>query len=115
MRRFLMSAVLACSLLAVSAVAHAANVRLFVQHKVTDYAAWRKVYDGFDATRRKLGVVHQEVWRVDGDPNNVVIIHDFATLEKAKAFTGSDELKTTMQKAGVAGEPVIWFTTAGTK
>jgi hypothetical protein len=27
-------------------------VRLFVRHKVTDYAKWRKVYDDFDVTPR---------------------------------------------------------------
>jgi hypothetical protein len=31
-------------------------VRLFVRHTVSDYQAWRKVYDEFDAERRPMGV-----------------------------------------------------------
>ena len=28
---------------------------MYIHHEVTDYAAWRKVYDAFDATRKELG------------------------------------------------------------
>gem|GEM_PF-3731346 len=37
--------------------------------------------------------------------------HDFASLEDARSFAGSDELKAAMVVAGVAGVPTIWFTT----
>ena len=111
MRRFLFTAVLALGLLSGATRAHAAGVRVFVQHKVADYAAWRKVYDAFDGTRKKLGVTAQAVYRVAGEPNNVVVTHDFATLAQAKAFAASPELKSTMEKAGVAGPPAVWITT----
>jgi ABC-type sugar transport system substrate-binding protein len=114
-RRILFTAVLAIGLLSGAVMAHAAEVRMFVHHKVTSYATWRKAYDAFDATRKKLGVTAQAVYRVDGDPNDVVVTHDFATMEKAKAFAASPELKETMQKAGVAGPPTIWFTTKADK
>jgi hypothetical protein len=32
------------------------SVRIFVRHDVTDYAAWRKAYNGFDEKRREMGV-----------------------------------------------------------
>jgi len=38
-------------------------VRIFVKHKVHDYSAWRKGYDGFDSARIKLGVRDQAVYR----------------------------------------------------
>ena len=44
-------------------------------------------------------------------PNNVTVIHDFHSVEKAKAFAASPDLKTTMGKLGVVGEPHIWYTT----
>ena len=115
MRRILLTAMLAVGLLSGAAVAHAAGVRLFVQHKVTDYATWRKTYDAFDATRKKLGVTAQAVYRVADDPNDVIVTHDFATLAKARAFASSPELKATMEKSGVAGAPTIWFTTRADK
>ena len=115
MRRILLTAVLAVGLLTSATLAHAAGARLYVQHKVTDYATWRKGYDAFDKTRKKLGVRSQSVWRVDGEPNTVVVTHDFASLEKARAFAASPELKEAMEKSGVVGAPTIWFTTKADK
>ncbi len=85
--------------------------RLFVRHKVQDYATWRKVYDDFEATRTKMGEVGDWVFQLDGDPNDVTVIHDFESVEKANAFAGSDELHTAMAGAGVAGKPDVWITT----
>jgi hypothetical protein len=39
------------------------TVRMYVRHHVTDFAAWRKVYDAFDAKRREMGVTGQAVYR----------------------------------------------------
>lgn len=87
------------------------GVRVFVRHEVADYAAWRKGYDAFDPTRRKLGVTGQAVYRSVDDAKDITVTHDFKTAAAAKAFVASPELKATMQKAGVTGEPKIWFTT----
>jgi hypothetical protein len=110
MRSILLVSVLAMGWMAVAYPAAAGGTRMFVRHDVTDYAAWRKTYDGFDATRRKLGVTAQAVYRSVDDPNNVTVTHDFKTVESAKAFAASAELKAAMQKAGVKGAPQIWFT-----
>jgi hypothetical protein len=43
-------------------------VRLFVRHKVHDYAGWRKGYDAFEPTRIKRGdrAAHVSHRTVDG-------------------------------------------------
>jgi hypothetical protein len=88
---------------------------MYVRHEVTDYAAWRKVYDDFDATRRKLGVTEQAVyWSVD-NRNDVTVTHDFRSAEQAKAFAASPDLKAAMERGGVKGTPEIWFTTRAAK
>jgi hypothetical protein len=115
MRSLLLIGVLALGLAAAPRPAAAANVRLYVRHEVTSYTAWRKAYDSFDATRRKMGVIAQAVYQSLDDPNDVTITHDFASADKAKAFAGSAELKAAMQKAGVKGAPQIWFTTRAVK
>jgi hypothetical protein len=86
------------------------TVRLFVRHDVTDYTAWRKAYNDFDAKRRKMGVIAQAVYRSIDDANDVTVTHDFTSAEKAKAFASSPDLKTVMEKAGVKGTPQVWFT-----
>ena len=115
MKRFLVFALLALGLVAAARPSHAANVRMFIHHKVNDYGAWRKVYNTFDATRKKMGVTAQAVYQTVEDPNDVIVTHDFKTVEKAKAFAASTELKEAMEKAGVVGEPQIWFTRKAAK
>ena len=110
MRAFLMSCVLALGLVSMAAPADAAGVQLIVRHQVSDYAAWRKVYNSFAATQKKLGVTAQSVYQSTDDPHDITVLHSFATLDQAKAFAASEELKSAMQKAGVMGMPTIWFT-----
>ena len=88
----------------------ASHIRMFVRHEVADYAAWRKIYDRFQGPRRTMGVTAQGVYQSSENPNDVIAYHDFASLEKAKAFAASPHLKSAMQLAGVKGEPQIWFT-----
>ena len=83
---------------------------LFVRHTVADFSAWKKAYDEFDAERQTMGVTGHGVYQLDGNPNDVTVYHEFATMEAAKAFAASDRLKTVMQRAGVQGPPEAWFT-----
>jgi len=85
-------------------------VRLFVRHKVSDYAVWRKAYDGFDAVRIKLGAKGHAVYRDVEDANDVTAWHDFDNLEAARAFASSNDLKAAMKSAGVIGAPTLWIT-----
>jgi hypothetical protein len=50
------------------------------------------------------------VYKLDGNPNDVTIYHEFSTMDAAKAFAASPKLKEAMQAAGVQGAPDIWFT-----
>jgi hypothetical protein len=69
-------------------------VRLFVRINVGDYETWRKVYDEFYGERVAMGLGCRCV-----------------TAEVARAFASSDALRNVMERAGVQGEPQIWFTT----
>ena len=85
-------------------------VRMFIRHKVHDYAAWRKAYDAFEPTRVKLGAQGHAVYRDVDDGNDITAWHDFNNLEAARAFSHSSELKSAMEGAGVIGAPTLWFT-----
>lgn len=86
-------------------------VTLFVRHRVADHATWRAVYDGFGPTQKALGVLAEAVYQAAGDPNDITVTHDFASLDAAHAFAASPELKQAMGPAGVEGAPSIWFAT----
>ena len=83
---------------------------LFVRHTVADYAAWRKVYDEFKATRTSMGVTSDGVYQSAENPNDVTIYHEFATMDEAKKLVESSELREAMTNAGVVGAPDVWIT-----
>ena len=76
---------------------------LFVRHVVADYTQWRKVYDEFDSERRSMGVTSNGVYQFDGNPNDVPVYHEFGSMDAARAFAGSSQLKGAMDRAGVQG------------
>lgn len=96
-------------------VSRAEDVRMFVRHEVADYSAWRKAFDAFAPLQKKAGVVYKAVYQSTDDPNDVTVIHEFHSMEKAKAFAAMPELKVAMEKGGVKGAPQIWFTTKGAR
>lgn len=85
-------------------------IRMFVRHPVTDFANWKQAYDDFDDEREGMGVVDHAVFKSTEDPNDVTVWHDFETLESARQFAESERLQEVMSEAGVAGEPMIWYT-----
>jgi hypothetical protein len=80
---------------------------LIIQHKITDYAAWRPHYDHHETSRVGAGITNGRVYRNAADPNDIVIVADVADPAKARAWMAGDDLKTAMQKAGVLGKPTV--------
>jgi hypothetical protein len=82
---------------------------LFVRHQVSDYANWREVYNEVAPLQKHAGVLSEDVYRNEEEPNDITVTHDFATLADAKAFVQSPELHEAMGRAGVLGAPTVWF------
>jgi hypothetical protein len=82
---------------------------LTVRHPVQDYAAWREVFDGpeVSALHSKYGVTNTRVGRSPDDGNDVLVTHDFDSVDAAQNFAGDPELPAVMEKAGIAGAPEI--------
>jgi hypothetical protein len=78
---------------------------LVVQHPVSDYDTWRKVYDEVAPLQESSGVTSQSVYRSKDDPNLVLVLHSFPTMDQATAFLENSELEAAMKRAGVAGPP----------
>jgi hypothetical protein len=85
---------------------------VIVTHKVKDFDAWVKVYDGEGKEKRaSQGMVDVALARGIDDPNMVHIVFDVTDMAKAKAAIFSDEKKKLMMSAGVMGAPTIRFYT----
>jgi hypothetical protein len=84
--------------------------KVIVQHQVADYDTWFAVFNEHRAVRQAHGATGHSVCRVAGDPNTIVIVNDFASLEGALAFTQDPSLSAAMAKGGVTGAPQVWIT-----
>lgn len=76
-----------------------------ISHPVKDYAVWKAVYDSAESIRAKAGVTGAEVFHDPKDPNKMVIIHRFPSLDAMQAFLGDPGLKAAMEKGGVTAAP----------
>lgn len=81
-----------------------------VTHKVKDFDAWLKVFDGEGtAARAEQGLYDAVMARDVDDPNTVMLVFDIKDLEKAKKAMMSEDKKKLMMSAGVEGVPSIEF------
>jgi hypothetical protein len=80
---------------------------LAVRHQVSDYAAWRKVYDEVEPLRAQYGCTAQRVLRLAEDGNDLFVTHEFPSAAQASSFAGDPELREAMDRAGVQGMPRI--------
>ena len=78
-----------------------------VRHKVKDFDAWKKVYDGFESTRKQYGV--QELYAIQSaeEPNEITVVGE-GKMDAVQRFLHSSDLKTRMESAGVIGAPEIF-------
>jgi hypothetical protein len=78
-----------------------------VKHPVSDYAAWRVVYDEVQPLRDKHGVSAAAVLQDPADPKNLTVLHWFPSVGQAQAFAADPGLKHAMASAGVTAPPRI--------
>ena len=84
-------------------------VTVIVRHKVKNYAKWLIAFQDFKKVRRAAGEKSFKLGNIVGKKNTVVATMRFDTVENAKAFFRSKELKAAMAEAGVAEKPEIWI------
>jgi hypothetical protein len=84
-------------------------VKVIVQHHVADYERWLPVYTEHEAVRRRHGGTGHSITREVGDPNSLVVINEFSSLDGARGFASDPSLPVAMQRAGVDSEPQVWI------
>jgi hypothetical protein len=86
---------------------------LFVRHTVQDYSKWKPVFDQDRKNREAAGSKGAQVFQDINKPNEVTVIMEFDIAENAGKMIESDDLRKTMQSAGVLGEPEVSFLNGG--
>ena len=86
-------------------------INLLIRHEVADFTAWKAAFDSAFDFRRKNGECGCRIFRSVGNANDLTLFFEWESLEKARAFIASDELKAKMASAGVKGQPRVDFLT----
>ncbi len=82
---------------------------MLVHHKVRDFGKWKPVFEGHLSTRKTGGSKSGAVFQNIEDPTDVFVLFEWDSAENARKFSMSEDLKKTMEKAGVVGVPHIHF------
>jgi heme-degrading monooxygenase HmoA len=82
---------------------------MLVRNRVQDYEAWKSVFDSGDDLRRRYGQKSYQILRPENGSNEVVGLFEWDSLDNARKYTTSPELKAGMERAGVTGKPEIFF------
>lgn len=84
-------------------------VYVLIKHKVKDYDKWKTVFDNNSDLRKAGGEKGVRLFRNVDKTNDIVIIIEWDTIENAKKFYESEDLKKIMKEAGVMMKPYIYF------
>ncbi len=82
---------------------------MLVIHKSENFNKWKPVYDEHEIVRKNSGSKGAVLFKDQDDPNEIVLLFEWDTIEHAKKFASSPDLKETMQRAGVIEIPKIYF------
>ena len=80
-----------------------------VHHKVRDFTQWKPFFDRHESTRKAGGSKSAQVFQNIDDPTDIFVLVEWDSLGNAKKFAISDDLKKTMEQAGVIGNPHVHF------
>jgi quinol monooxygenase YgiN len=82
---------------------------LLVRHKVQDYGKWKPVFDAHATARKSGGCKGGRLFRNANDPNEIVMLFEWDSVENAQKFAQSPDLREAMQRAGVVDKPDVYF------
>jgi hypothetical protein len=83
--------------------------KVIVQHHVADYGRWYPVYTEHGDVRKAHGGTGHSITREVADPNSLVVVNEFATVDGARAFAQDASLPDAMARAGVDSAPLVWI------
>ena len=78
---------------------------VMIQHNVASYERFEPVFQDDEARRERSGSKGGRLYRNVADPNNIIAIFEWDTVERARAFADSYELKEAVEWAGDATPP----------
>ncbi len=82
---------------------------LMFRGKVKDYEKWKPVFDELAGVRKEYGSKGGWLFRNADNPNEPVVLMKWESIEKARKYTQSEQIKKAMERGGVIGKPEFSF------
>ena len=82
---------------------------VLIIHEVTDYPAWKKVFDGAAGIRKEAGERSYQVLKYETDANKLVHFSAWTSIAAAKTFFESPRLVQIRREAGVKAPEFIYL------
>ena len=82
---------------------------VLVRFTVEDLAKWMPVFEEAGTLRRNFGSMGVRAFSKTDSPNEVVILGEYADIEKARQMFQSQEFREATARAGVQGRPDVTF------
>jgi heme-degrading monooxygenase HmoA len=83
--------------------------KMILIQKVTDYNHWKSVFDSMKPVRNSYGSTGAKVFRADNEPNEIIVVSDWRSIDQAKKYSQSQELKDALKKGGANGSSNFYF------
>ena len=83
---------------------------IIVRNRVADYAQWKDRWDRAVAIRRDGGVKSEQLFRNPGEPNEVLLLLEYETMDQARGFAASDSLREALKESGIQDRAVYFPT-----
>jgi heme-degrading monooxygenase HmoA len=80
-------------------------VYLMFRGKVKDYEKWKPVFDGLAPIRKEYGAKGGYLYRTADNPNELVVVMEWESVEKARKWAQSEYVKKAFEQGGVIGKP----------
>jgi hypothetical protein len=84
---------------------------VIVRNRVADYGRWKHGWDQGAALRRDSGVKSEQLFRNPGEPNEVVLLLEYESMEQARRFAASDDLREALKESGIQ-DRVVYLPTS---
>jgi quinol monooxygenase YgiN len=82
---------------------------VLIIHEVSDYPAWKTIFDHAADIRRDAGERSYQVLKYQNDPNRIVHFSVWTSIEDAKSFFESPKLVKIREEAGVKSPDFIYL------
>jgi quinol monooxygenase YgiN len=84
-------------------------VTVVIEHGLTEWGAWKRVFDEHATSRKEHGCIREELFRSAGDEHTIMNVMRWPDRRSADSFLADPSLPEAMARAGVTGTPRITF------